>query len=169
MGETMKAVRLHAFGGPEVLTYEDGPKPDVRPGEVLVRVRAVGLNPPDWYLRDGYRALPPEWRPDGDFPLILGTDVSGVVEATAADVTDFQVGDEVFGMVRFPDGVMTGGGAYAQYVSAPASHLARKPAKLDHIQAAGAPMSLLTAAVPDRAWPRRAQSLPDLPACAGRA
>ncbi|RRN64350.1 NADP-dependent oxidoreductase [Caulobacter sp. 602-1] len=145
MGETMKAVRLHAFGGPEVLTYEDGPKPDVRPGEVLVRVRAVGLNPPDWYLRDGYRALPPEWRPDGDFPLILGTDVSGVVEATAADVTDFQVGDEVFGMVRFPDGVMTGGGAYAQYVSAPASHLARKPAKLDHIQAAGAPMSLLTA------------------------
>ncbi len=145
MGETMKAVRLHAFGGPEVLTYEDGPKPDVRPGEVLVRVRAVGLNPPDWYLRDGYRALPPEWRPDGDFPLILGTDVSGVVEATAADVTDFQAGDEVFGMVRFPDGVMTGGGAYAQYVSAPASHLARKPAKLDHIQAAGAPMSLLTA------------------------
>ncbi|WP_395445506.1 NADP-dependent oxidoreductase [Caulobacter sp. UC70_42] len=107
--------------------------------------RAVGLNPPDWYLRDGYRALPPEWRPDGDFPLILGTDVSGVVEATAADVTDFQAGDEVFGMVRFPDGVMTGGGAYAQYVSAPASHLARKPAKLDHIQAAGAPMSLLTA------------------------
>lgn len=145
MGETMKAVRLHAFGGPEVLTNEDAPKPDIRPGEVLVRVRAVGLNPPDWYLRDGYRALPPEWRPDGDFPLILGTDVSGVVEATAADVTDFQAGDEVFGMVRFPDGVMTGGGAYAQYVSAPASHLARKPAKLDHIQAAGAPMSLLTA------------------------
>ena len=71
MSETMKAVRLHAFGGPEVLTYEDAPKPGVRPGEVLVRVRAVGLNPPDWYLRDGYRALPPEWRPNADFPLIL--------------------------------------------------------------------------------------------------
>ena len=65
MGETMKAVRLHAFGGPEVLTYEDGPKPDVRPGEVLVRVRAVGLNPPDWYLRDGYRALVEQLGADG--------------------------------------------------------------------------------------------------------
>lgn len=145
MSETMKAVRLHAFGGPEVLTYEDAPKPDVRPGEVLVRVRAVGLNPPDWYLRDGYRALPPEWRPNADFPLILGTDISGVVEATAADVDGFEVGDEVYGMVRFPEGVMTGGGAYAEYVSAPAAHLARKPDRLDHVHAAAAPMSLLTA------------------------
>ncbi|HJV42594.1 NADP-dependent oxidoreductase [Caulobacter sp.] len=144
MRETMKAVRLHAFGGPDVLVYEDAPKPEIRPGEVLVRVRAVGLNPPDWYLRDGYRALPPEWRPDADFPLILGTDISGVVEATAADVADFQVGDEVFGMVRFPDGVMTGG-AYAEYVGTPATHLAHKPARLDHLQAAAAPMSLLTA------------------------
>jgi len=145
MSETMKAVRLHAFGGPDVLVYEDAPKPRVSPGEVLVRVRAVGLNPPDWYLRDGYRALPPEWRPSGDFPLILGTDVAGVVEATAADVDGFEVGDEVYGMVRFPEGVMTGGGAYAEYVSAPAAHLARKPDSLDHIHAAAAPMSLLTA------------------------
>ncbi|PZP23825.1 NADP-dependent oxidoreductase [Pseudomonas kuykendallii] len=145
MSETMKAVRLHAFGGPEVLTYEDAPRPEIQPGEVLVRVRAVGLNPPDWYLRDGYRALPPEWRPDADFPLILGTDISGVVEATAADVTRFRAGDEVYGMLRFPEGVMTGSGAYAEYVSAPAAHLAHKPAGLDHIHAAAAPMSLLTA------------------------
>lgn len=145
MSETMKAVRLHAFGGPEVLTYEDAPKPDVRPGEVLVRVLAVGLNPPDWYLRDGYRALPPEWRPNAEFPLILGTDISGVVEATAADVDGFEIGDEVYGMVRFPEGVMTGGGAYAEYASAPASHLARKPGGLDHVHAAATPMSLLTA------------------------
>jgi NADPH:quinone reductase-like Zn-dependent oxidoreductase len=145
MSETMKAVRLHAFGGPEVLTYEDAPRPDVRPGEVLVRVWAIGLNPPDWYLRDGYRALPPEWRPDADFPLILGTDISGVVEATAADVTGFKAGDEVYGMLRFPEGVMTGSGAYAEYVAAPAAHLAHKPAGLDHIHAAAAPMSLLTA------------------------
>jgi NADPH2:quinone reductase len=142
MSERMKAVRLHAFGGPDVLVYEEAPKPDVRPGEVLVRVRAVGLNPPDWYLRDGYRALPPEWRPNADFPLILGSDISGVVEATADDVDGFKIGDEVYGMVRFPEGVMTGGGAYA---SAPASHLAHKPARLDHIHAAAAPMSLLTA------------------------
>jgi NADPH2:quinone reductase len=111
----------------------------------LVRVRAVGLNPPDWYLRDGYRALPPEWRPNADFPLILGTDISGVVEATAADVDRFKVGEGVYGMVRFPEGVMTGGGAYAEYVGAPAAHLAHKPAGLDHIHAAAAPMSLLTA------------------------
>jgi NADPH2:quinone reductase len=145
MSETMKAVRLHAFGGPEVLKYGDAPKPEALPSEVLVRVRAVGLNPPDWYLRDGYRALPPEWRPDAAFPLILGTDISGVVEAIAADVDGFKVGDEVYGMVRFPEGVMTGGGAYAEYVRAPASHLAHKPARLDHIHAAAAPMSLLTA------------------------
>jgi NADPH2:quinone reductase len=59
MSETMKAVRLHAFGGLDVLRYEDAPRPTLAAGEVLVRVHAVGLNPPDWYLRDGYRSLPP--------------------------------------------------------------------------------------------------------------
>src|SRR4051812_30733835 len=54
MSDKMKAVRLHAFGGPEMLVYEDAPRPGVKPGEVLVRVQAAGLNPPDWYLRDGY-------------------------------------------------------------------------------------------------------------------
>ncbi|WP_127754286.1 NADP-dependent oxidoreductase [Devosia sp. 1566] len=145
MSDEMKAVRLHAFGGPEVLMYEDAPRPDVQPGEVLVRVHAAGLNPPDWYLRDGYRALPPEWRPNASFPLILGTDVSGVVEAVHPDVDEFSIGDEVYAMVRFPDDLMTGSGAYAQYIGVPASHLASKPTGIDHIHAAGAPMSLLTA------------------------
>lgn len=145
MSEMMKAVRLHAFGGPEVLVYEDAPKPGIKPGEVLVRVHAAGLNPPDWYLRDGYRALPPEWRPDARFPLILGTDVSGVVEAVAADVEGFRVGDEVYAMVRFPEALMAGSNAYAEYVAVPASQLAPKPIGIDHVQAAGAPMSLLTA------------------------
>jgi NADPH:quinone reductase-like Zn-dependent oxidoreductase len=81
MSDTMKAIQQHAFGGPEVLVYEDAPKPEVKPGEVLVRVHAVGLNPPDWYLRDGYKRLPPEWQPKASFPVILGTDISGVVEA----------------------------------------------------------------------------------------
>ena len=145
MSDTMKAVRLHAFGGPEVLVYEEAPTPDVKPSEVLVRVQAAGLNPPDWYLRDGYRALPPEWRPNGSFPLILGTDVSGVIEAIGADVAKLSIGDEVYAMVRFPEGLMTGSSAYAHYVSVPASQLALKPAGIDHIHAAGAPMSLLTA------------------------
>lgn len=145
MSEIMKAVRLHAFGGPDVLRYEDAPQPTLASGEVLVRVHAVGLNPPDWYLRDGYRSLPPEWQPHPTFPLILGSDVSGVVEAVADDVEDFSVGDDVYAMVRFPEDVMEGSKAYAEYVSAPASELARKPAGIDHIHAAGAPMSLLTA------------------------
>ena len=75
----MKAIRQHRFGGPEVLQYEDAPRPELQAGEVFVRVHAIGLNPPDWYLRDGMKILPPELRPPVQFPLILGTDISGVV------------------------------------------------------------------------------------------
>jgi NADPH:quinone reductase-like Zn-dependent oxidoreductase len=127
----MKAIRQYEFGGPEVLRYEDAPIPEIKPGEVRIRVHAVGLNPPDWYLRDGFKSLPPAWRPQGNFPLILGTDVSGVVEALAGDVQDFLVGDE--------------SGAYAEYVTVPASQVAIKPAGIDHAHAAATPMSLLTA------------------------
>ncbi|MCJ9671899.1 MULTISPECIES: NADP-dependent oxidoreductase [unclassified Neorhizobium] len=141
--ETMKAIRIHEYGGPEVLRYEDAPKPELKPGEVLVRVHAIGINPPDWYLRDGYKALPPEWRPQVPFPIILGTDVSGVVEAVADDVRGFSVGDDVYSMVRFFS--VGESRAYAEYVSVPASELALKPAGIDHAHAAGAPMSLLTA------------------------
>lgn len=139
----MKAVQQHEFGGPQVLRYEDAPLPQLGPGEVLVRVHAVSLNPPDWYLRDGYKALPAEWRPSVTFPLILGTDVSGVVAALAPDVQGFTVGEEVFGMVRFPSVGESRG--YAEYVAAPATDLARKPARISHVHAAGACMSGLTA------------------------
>ncbi|WP_329531595.1 NADP-dependent oxidoreductase [Streptomyces sp. NBC_01450] len=139
---TMRAIRLHEHGGPEVLRYDEVPIPVPGPGEVLVRVHAVGINPPDWYLRDGLSNLPPEVRPKFDLPVIPGTDVSGVVEAVAADVEGFSVGDEVFGLLRFPS---FDGSTYAEYVAAPASDLARKPAGIDHVHAAGAPMSLLTA------------------------
>ena len=143
--KTMKAIQQHTFGGPDVLRYEDAPVPELRAGEVLVRVHAVGLNPPDWYLRDGYKMLPPEWQPKVDFPLILGTDISGVIEAVAEDVDGFSAGDEVYAMVRFPTGLAGGSRAYAEYVSVPASEVARKPAGIGHTQAAAAPMSLLTA------------------------
>jgi NADPH:quinone reductase-like Zn-dependent oxidoreductase len=139
----MKAIQQHEFGGPEVLRYEDAPMPELKPDEVLVRVHAIGLNPPDWYLRDGYKALPPEWQPEVAFPLILGTDVSGVVAAVGGEVADFAVGDEVYSMVRFFS--VGESRAYAQYVSVPASQLALKPPALDHLHAAAAPMSLLTA------------------------
>lgn len=144
MDEMMKAVRLHGFGGPEVLVLEDAPRPTPAAGEILVRVRAVGINPPDLMLRDGYRALPPEWRPQASFPLILGTDVSGEVAAVGAAVSLFRPGDEVYAMVRFPAALMQGSGAYAEYVCVPATEAALKPHTLDHLHAAGAPMSLLT-------------------------
>lgn len=145
MTDMMKAVQLHAFGGPKNLQYGETNRPVMGSNEVLVKVHAAGLNPPDWYLRDGYRALPPEWWPDSTFPLILGTDISGVVAAVGEDVSEFTIGNEVYSMVRFPQGVMHGSGAYADYVSVPSSELAMKPLRIGHVQAAGAPMSLLTA------------------------
>lgn len=145
MTQTMKAARLHEFGGPKMLVYEDAPRPVAMAGEVLVRIHAASINPPDLYLRDGYRALPPEWRPDAAFPLILGTDVSGIVAALGDSVSGFAVGDEVYAMVRFPEALMTGSGAYAEYVTVPVAELALKPTGIDHAQAAAAPMSLLTA------------------------
>ncbi|SFO46354.1 NADPH:quinone reductase [Chitinophaga sp. YR627] len=140
---TMKAVRIHEFGGPAALRYEDAPLPVLKTGELLVRVHAVGINPPDWYLREGYKSLPPEWRPSIPMPVIPGTDLSGIVEAVAPDVTDFSIGDEVFSMVRFPS--FGDSAAYAEYVAAPAQDFAHKPAGIDHIQAAAAPMAALTA------------------------
>ncbi|MFG1665264.1 NADP-dependent oxidoreductase [Streptomyces sp. Y7] len=139
---TMKAVRLHAHGGPEVLQYDEVPIPEPGPGEVLVKVYAVGVNPPDWYLRGGLTTMPGEAEPSVSLPAIPGTDVSGVVEAVAPDVAGFSVGDEVFGLLRFPS---FHGSAYAEYVAAPASDLARKPAGIDHVHAAAAPMAALTA------------------------
>lgn len=139
----MKAIRLHEFGGPEVLRYEEAPIPTPKAGEVLIRVRAVGINPPDGYLRDGFKIVPPEMRPPLTLPVIPGSDVSGVIEAVGPDVLGFAVGDEVFGMLRFPS--FGDSAAYAEYVAAPASDLAMKPAGIDHLQAAGAPMSGLTA------------------------
>lgn len=139
----MKAIRLHEYGGPEVLRYEDAPLPALKPGEVLVRVHAVGINPPDWYLREGYKMLPAGWRPSISLPVIPGSDVSGVVEAVASDVQGFSPGDEVFGMIRFPS--FGESAAYAEYVAAPASDFAHKPGGIDHVQAAAAPMAGLTA------------------------
>ncbi|MEU0495838.1 NADP-dependent oxidoreductase [Mycobacterium sp. NPDC006124] len=141
----MKAIRLHEFGGPEALRYETVPTPTVAPGEVLVAVHAVGLNPPDWYLRDGYRQqhLPADLVPSIPLPAIPGSDVSGVVAEVGAGVDGFSVGDEVFGMIRFPS--FGDSAAYAEYVCAPAPDLAPKPSGVDHVQAAAAAMSGLTA------------------------
>jgi NADPH:quinone reductase-like Zn-dependent oxidoreductase len=141
---TMHAIRVHTFGGPQVLSYDQIPLPIVAPGEVLIRVHAAGLNPPDWYARTGFANLPPAMRPGLRLPFTPGSDVSGVVVETGPGVTRWRVGDPVFGLVRFPQ-LNHGGRGYAEYTTAPASHLARKPATISHVQAAAVPMSGLTA------------------------
>jgi NADPH:quinone reductase-like Zn-dependent oxidoreductase len=132
---TMKAVRIHTYGGPEVLVYEDVSRPEAAAGEVLLRVHAAGVNPADWKTRSGPA------RPGAMLPMILGWDVSGAIEALAPDVTEFHEGDAVYGMLRFPQA----GATYAEHVAAPVAHLAHKPATIDHIHAAAVPLAGLTA------------------------
>ncbi|MEV0318635.1 NADP-dependent oxidoreductase [Streptomyces sp. NPDC050658] len=139
--ETMRAVRVHEHGGPERLVYEEVPRPSAGAGEVLVRVHAAGVNPADWYARGGFTNIARELRPVWPLPFTPGYDVSGVVVAVGAGVAQWAPGDEVFGLVAFPGT----GSAYAEYVSAPAGDLARKPASLDHVAAAAAPLAGLTA------------------------
>ncbi|WP_331766764.1 NADP-dependent oxidoreductase [Embleya sp. NBC_00896] len=145
---TMRAVRIHEFGGPEVLVYEEVPRPEPKPDEVLIRIHAACLNPPDWYARIGFANIPADKRPDRRLPFTPGSDASGVVVAVGSEVTEWAEGDAVFGMIRFPDPDLdgdTGGRTYAEYTTAPAAHLARKPAGIDHIRAAAVPMAGLTA------------------------
>src|SRR5438270_13175106 len=89
---TMKAVRIHSLGGPDVLRYEDAPMPKPGANELLVRVQAAGVNPVDWKIRQGLL---------GTFPLpaIMGSDFSGVVDSAGSDVHEFQPGEQVFGIV----------------------------------------------------------------------
>jgi NADPH:quinone reductase-like Zn-dependent oxidoreductase len=135
----MRAISATRPGGPEVLELVEIAKP--RPGlvEILVRVHAAAINPTDWKTRAGGGWESRMKSPDA--PAILGYDVSGVVEAVGPGVTLFQPGDEVFGMPMFPHFP----GAYAEYLTAPPRHFARKPACLTHIEAAGLPLVSLTA------------------------
>lgn len=132
----MKAVRLHQFGGPEVMKYEDVPRPDPGAGEVLLHVRAAGVNPLDWKVRAGFFK---DFIPHR-LPLIPGWDVSGVVAATGAGVTRWQQGDEVYGRAD-----PARDGAYAEFIVVRESEIARKPRSLDHAQAAAIPVAGLTA------------------------
>jgi NADPH:quinone reductase-like Zn-dependent oxidoreductase len=132
---TMKAIRIHRRGGPEVLVYEDAPIPALQSGDALVRVHAAGISPAEftWHI----------WEtPDGRsrVPFIPSHEVSGVVAAVAPDVRDLEAGDAVYGLTDF----FRDGGA-AEYVAVRATELARKPRTLDHASAAATPLSALTA------------------------
>jgi NADPH:quinone reductase-like Zn-dependent oxidoreductase len=134
--KTMKAVRVHEYGGPEVLKYEEAPRPTPGPGEVLVRIRAAGVNPMDWKVREGRLREALAYR----MPFVPGWDVSGVVEAAGENVTLLTEGDEVYG---YPSIVRNG--AYAEYAVVPEAELALKPRSVDHVHAASVPIAALTA------------------------
>ncbi|MDV9195325.1 NADP-dependent oxidoreductase [Streptomyces sp. Wh19] len=133
MVKNYRAVEFAEYGGPEVLRVVEREMPRPGPGQVLVEVRAAGVNPLDWQLRSGAVA---EMMPV-EFPSVPGGDVAGVVADVGEDVTDFAVGDEVFGSI--------GSGSYAEFALAPAAQLARKPEGVSWEVAAGLPVAVNTA------------------------
>ncbi len=132
----MRAIAEDKFHGPTSL--QDLPVPEIGADQVLIRVRAAGVNPFDWKVADG--ALKDEM--EHRFPLILGFDAAGVVEQVGAAVTGLAEGDEVYGYLSKP---VIGGGTYAEYVSAPATIVAKKPTSIGFAEAAALPMPGLTA------------------------
>jgi NADPH:quinone reductase-like Zn-dependent oxidoreductase len=131
---TMTACRVDHFGGPEVIALEHIERPEPAEGEVLVRVLAAGVGPWDSWIRSGKSVLPQP------LPLTLGSDLSGIIEAVGPGVTAFQPNDAVFGVTnaRFT-------GAYAEYAVASAGMIARRPVRLDPVDAAAIPVVAVTA------------------------
>ncbi|GAB3701294.1 NADP-dependent oxidoreductase [Nocardiopsis oceani] len=130
----MVAIQQESHGGPDVLQQVRVPRPAPGPSQILVSVRAAGVNPTDWKHRAGGLFL-------NRLPLVLGWDVSGVVESVGYGVTLFKPGDEVFGMLPYPHGV----GSHAEYVTGPARAFAHKPDGIDHVQGGALPLVSLTA------------------------
>ena len=127
----MKAIRIHNFGGPDVLQYEDVPEPRPGQGDIRIRVIAAGVNPADWKIREGGMKPP--------LPLTMGLDVAGVVDMVGSGVDTFQIGDAVFAKT------VTGQGGYAEYTVVNAAQAARKPANISFVEAAAIPTAALTA------------------------
>ena len=128
----MKAVCIHSFGGPEVLQLEEVATPTPAADEVLVRVRAASVNPIDFKIRSGQAGR-------GSLPAVLGRDIAGTIEATGAELSAFRQGDAVFALLDRDHG------GYAEYVIVKARDLARKPERLDFVQAAAVPLAAITA------------------------
>jgi NADPH:quinone reductase-like Zn-dependent oxidoreductase len=130
----MRAALIRQFGPPIEIVTADVPKPEPAAGQVLVRVKAAGVGPWDALIREGKALVDPP------LPLILGSDFSGIVEAGGPGVSDFKPGDEIYGATN-PQFI----GAYAEFACASAKMIARKPASLNHVQAASAPVVAVTA------------------------
>ena len=132
--KTMKAVRIHAYGGPDQLRYEDVERPRPGPGEALVRVVATSVNPVDWKIREGH------FKGGHQLPLVLGWDFSGVVQESHAQGALWNAGDEVYTRPN-----VFRNGAYAAYIVVKNEELAPKPTSIDHVKAAAIPLAGLTA------------------------
>jgi NADPH:quinone reductase-like Zn-dependent oxidoreductase len=130
---TMKAVVANGFGGPEVLKYQDAPKPEPKNDEILVRVIAAAVNPVDTYVRQGKFSK-------STGPIIIGYDIAGIVEKTGPDAKRFKPGDQVYCYLS----VMRGGG-YAEYAVAKESETALKPKNINFVEAAAVPLAATTA------------------------
>ena len=133
---TMKAVVVNEWGGPEVLKYQDAPRPEPKEDEILVRVVAAAVNPVDTYVRQGMFAK----RGMDNRPAILGYDIAGVVEKTGANAKKFKPGDAVYSYLS----VMRGGG-YAEFAIAKESETALKPKNINFEEAAAVPLAATTA------------------------
>jgi len=131
----MKAVRIHAFGGPEVMRIDDLPEPSAGPDEVLVQVKAAGVNPVDYEIREG-RFAPVS---AGQLPIVLGRDVAGIATAFGEGVSDIAVDDDVYAMLPIEIG------AFAEWIAAPVRLFAIKPKSLRMVEAASVPLAGLTA------------------------
>ena len=134
--KTMNAVRIYAYGGPELLHDEEIPRPLFNPDDILIRVRSAGVNPVDWKVREGHLQGFLNHR----LPLILGWDVSGEVVEVGPKAAGFSIGDAVYARPNIERD-----GAYAEYIAVKASEVALKPATLDHDHAAAVPLAALTA------------------------
>jgi NADPH:quinone reductase-like Zn-dependent oxidoreductase len=134
----MKAIILKDFGNVENLVKTDIPMPEISDNEVIVNVKAIGINPIDVKTRKG-KGLAGALKASN--PIILGWDISGIITKAGSKVTSFKAGDEVFGMINFPGH----GKAYAEYVAASEAHLALKPKNISHEDAAAASLAALTA------------------------
>ena len=133
---SMHCVCIYHYGGPEMLTCTEAPRPRCGPGEVLVQVHAAGVNPVDWKIREGH--LKEQLK--HTFPLVLGWDVSGAITETGPGTSRLKTGDEVFSR---PD--LLRDGAYAEFIVIKESEVARKPRTLDHVHAAALPLAGLAA------------------------
>jgi NADPH:quinone reductase-like Zn-dependent oxidoreductase len=131
---TMKAIVVQEYGGPEVLKYEDAPRPEPKENEALVRVIAAGVNPVDALIRSGKYAK----FFGTTLPLIPGYDIAGIVEKTGAKITKLKAGDSIYAYVLW-------GGGYAEYAVATEGEATAKPKSLNYIEAAAVPLAALTA------------------------